>query len=379
MGIPGLLKELNALVGTDAHISAYKGKRVAVDASGWLHRSTYSCALELLLGTPTTGYVALLKTLLLTLLDHEVVPVIVFDGAYLPAKQRTNAQREANRLRHQSLALHYHSVSNAELATYHAQHAVSVTPAITHAFLALCRESNVDFLVAPYEADAQMAQLVSSGDVYACVTEDSDLVAFGCDRLFIKLERTGVGREIVVADLLCARPVDAFVRRLKNVYAEGGLLGMCVLSGCDYLPSLKGMGLRTAAKWWSEQGCIELIVSRLRQAGKGKRKKGFGKAKARSGDRAKKKKSDAEQPEVKEEAERCVVDLIEEVEDGDEPMAAVDAEDGETRVESDDEESANVGKLELYDDYALEFHKVAHTRPHPAIIDVLPASCPAER
>lgn len=40
----------------------------------------------------------------------------------------------------------------------------------------------VQFVVAPYEADAQMAYLARKGDVQLIVTEDSDLLAYGCPR-----------------------------------------------------------------------------------------------------------------------------------------------------------------------------------------------------
>lgn len=38
------------------------------------------------------------------------------------------------------------------------------------------------FIVAPYEADAQMAYLAKRGDVQLVLTEDSDLLAYGCPR-----------------------------------------------------------------------------------------------------------------------------------------------------------------------------------------------------
>lgn len=39
------------------------------------------------------------------------------------------------------------------------------------------------WLVAPYEADAQMSYLAVNGDVHAVLTEDSDMVAYGCPRV----------------------------------------------------------------------------------------------------------------------------------------------------------------------------------------------------
>jgi exonuclease-1 len=44
------------------------------------------------------------------------------------------------------------------------------------------KSEGVSFVVAPYEADAQMAYLARSGQVQLVVTEDSDLLAYGCPR-----------------------------------------------------------------------------------------------------------------------------------------------------------------------------------------------------
>lgn len=45
------------------------------------------------------------------------------------------------------------------------------------------RALGVDCLVAPYEADAQLAYLNKTGIVQAVITEDSDLLAFGCKKV----------------------------------------------------------------------------------------------------------------------------------------------------------------------------------------------------
>lgn len=45
------------------------------------------------------------------------------------------------------------------------------------------RTRGVDCIVAPYEADAQLAFLSKSGLAHAVITEDSDLLAFGCKKV----------------------------------------------------------------------------------------------------------------------------------------------------------------------------------------------------
>ncbi len=47
----------------------------------------------------------------------------------------------------------------------------------------------IDFVVAPYEADAQLAYLEKIGLIQAIITEDSDLLVFGCKRVSINYYR----------------------------------------------------------------------------------------------------------------------------------------------------------------------------------------------
>ena len=42
------------------------------------------------------------------------------------------------------------------------------------------RAAKIGFLVAPYEADAQLAFLCRNGHVSAVITEDADLLPYGC-------------------------------------------------------------------------------------------------------------------------------------------------------------------------------------------------------
>jgi hypothetical protein len=45
------------------------------------------------------------------------------------------------------------------------------------------QQEGVQYVVAPYEADAQMAYLAIHGHVDVIITEDSDLIAYGCPQV----------------------------------------------------------------------------------------------------------------------------------------------------------------------------------------------------
>jgi len=58
-------------------------------------------------------------------------------------------------------------------------------------FMDVLKELEIEFIVAPYEADAQMAYMVKEGIAEFAISEDSDLIAYGCPRILMKLDWNG--------------------------------------------------------------------------------------------------------------------------------------------------------------------------------------------
>ena len=85
-----------------------------------------------------------------------------------------------------------------------------------------------------------MAYLVRHGFVDGVVTEDSDLVPHRCASVFFKMDNDGMGQEIRYADVTANRDLS-FAGFTPDQFLE-----MCVMSGCDYLPSLPGVGIKKA-------------------------------------------------------------------------------------------------------------------------------------
>lgn len=54
-------------------------------------------------------------------------------------------------------------------------------------FIDILQCLDIEYYIAPYEADAQMAYLVKEGIADFAVTEDSDLIAYGCPKTILKL------------------------------------------------------------------------------------------------------------------------------------------------------------------------------------------------
>ena len=56
-------------------------------------------------------------------------------------------------------------------------------------------------VVAPYEADAQLAHMFRTKIIDMVITEDSDLLAFGVTKVFFKMDLAGKGFEVDMSHL----------------------------------------------------------------------------------------------------------------------------------------------------------------------------------
>ncbi|XP_044070961.1 exonuclease 1 [Siniperca chuatsi] len=240
MGISGLLQFIKDAA-EPMNVKKYKGQTVAVDTYCWLHKGAFSCAEKLAKGEPTDQYVWYCMKFVDMLLSFSVAPILVFDGRNLPSKREVEKarkeRREANLQKGRQL-LREGKVSAARDCF---TRCVNITPAMAHNLIKTARARGVDCVVAPYEADAQLAYLTKSGLAQAVITEDSDLLAFGCKKVILKMDKEGNGLEIDQSNL-------GRCRSLGNVFTEEKFRYMCILSGCDYLASLHGIGLGKACK-----------------------------------------------------------------------------------------------------------------------------------
>lgn len=66
--------------------------------------------------------------------------------------------------------------------------AIDVSPDVAYKLIEELKIRNIEFIVAPYEADAQLAYLNRVGIVDFIITEDSDLLAFGAKKILYKLD-----------------------------------------------------------------------------------------------------------------------------------------------------------------------------------------------
>ncbi|XVF50511.1 hypothetical protein PTKIN_Ptkin04bG0107000 [Pterospermum kingtungense] len=266
MGIKDLLRFMKPFI-EPIHIKKYAGKRVGIDAYSWLHKGAYSCSMEICLDSNSekkSRYIDYFMHRIDLLRYHKITPFVVFDGANIPCKAATENERYRRRKENREFAMAKLKEGNVKGASDLFQRAVSITPALAHQLIQILRSEKIEFVVAPYEADAQLAYLATlgtdKGGVAAVITEDSDLIAYGCPAITFKMDRYGNGEELILAkifDSVTSKP--SFRNFDKELFTC-----MCVLAGCDFLPSVPGIGIVKAHSLVSKYRNIDRVLSVLK-------------------------------------------------------------------------------------------------------------------
>ena len=198
------------------------------------------------------------------------------EEAFLASAEGADASAAAEQLRQQAL-----DAERAELrAQQHraAKAAEGVTPEMFAEVQALLEMFGVPFVVAPFEAEAQCAELERAGLVDAVVTDDSDVFLFGAATVCRHFFEEKKFMEIYTADCVAQR-LGLDRRRLAE---------LALLLGSDYTPGVPGVGIVNALeilhafpgmdglrrfKAWVDAPDSELVAAALAKAA---RKRGKG-------------------------------------------------------------------------------------------------------
>lgn len=266
MGIKDLLKFVKPYV-EPIHIKKYAGQRVGIDAYSWLHKGAYSCSMELSLnmeGDKKLQYLKYFMHRIKMLRHYKITPVVVFDGGSLPCKAATQDERNKKRQENRDLAMEKLKEGNVAAASELFQRGVSISPLMAHQLIQILRSESIEFIVAPYEADGQLAYMSclepENGGIVAVISEDSDLLVYGCPAVIFKMDQYGNGQEVILDKVFNSVSHAPSFRNFDRIL----FTGMCVLAGCDFLQSVPGIGIVKAHGLVSKYRNLDRVLSILK-------------------------------------------------------------------------------------------------------------------
>lgn len=210
MGIKDFFKLIK---GESVKLTAYRDKVLAFDALLEIYRANYGMSSPLLFDGIVTSGVSTIFNNVLECRKLGITPIYIFDNQSCALKSETVAKRTAK--------LTKYMVSDAKRL--------------------LCL-MGVDIIIAPegYEAEHLGARLVMEGTVDALVTRDADAIMFGCP-IMLKKEKGKNFTEYKVNNIL--ENLDITIEDLRKIG---------VALGCDFAPKVKGIGVKTVLKKYTD-------------------------------------------------------------------------------------------------------------------------------
>jgi len=243
---------------------AYTGRVIAIDASMCLYQflimiregSSGSFAnLSNKEGQVTSHLVGFLARTI-RLMESGIKPVYVFDGAPPELKLGELEARRARRERAGEALEAAREGGEAEDVLRSTKMTVRVTPEQTEQTKRLLRLMGVPVIEAPSEAEATCAGLCKAGKVYASATEDLDCLTFGT-RVLIRNLFAVESQKKTIYEVTLAAALEQLGLSMEQ------FVDFCILCGCDYCDSLKGIGPKTAIGLIQRYGRLEGILAGL--------------------------------------------------------------------------------------------------------------------
>lgn len=147
-------------------------------------------------------------------------------------------------------------VGTTEDVTRFSKRTVKVTPEHNNECKRLLKTMGIPYVEAPCEAEAQCAELSRSGKVYAAASEDMDTITFNSPYLLRHLTFSEA-RKLPIDEVSLEKTLEG----LKFTMPQ--FIDLCILMGCDYTESIRGIGPKTAFNLITQHKSIEEVLKHL--------------------------------------------------------------------------------------------------------------------
>ncbi|EGR28613.1 hypothetical protein IMG5_171750 [Ichthyophthirius multifiliis] len=267
MGIEGLSQLIKPIL-EKKYLSQLNIKSVAVDAMYFLYKGCYACSYQLNNNIETKEYMIYLFKIIKLLQFYKIEPIIVFDGRSLPAKDLTHKQRENTKQKNLDIANKLIEEGKKQESFKYFSRCLRVNKKMIYEVIDTLFHNKIKFVISPYEADAQIAFMVRKGITDAAVTEDSDLICYGCPRVIFKLKLDGSCEYLdlnkYTENQALRKTIQCESLRCFLAQSENNRILICIMAGSDYIPSIHGIGIKKAIDLFYRLNNFQSVMRKLR-------------------------------------------------------------------------------------------------------------------
>lgn len=190
-------------------------------------------------------------------IEMGIKPIYVFDGKPPEEKMQELAKRKNRMEEAVSAESDFKELGDEEQRIKMSKRSVRVSRDQIEEAKILLKAMGIPYIESPTEAEAQCAEMCRAGVVYATGTEDMDALTFGSTKLLRNLSASEAkGKEVLQIDL------DIALKQMQLNMDE--FIDLCILCGCDYCGTIKGVGYKTAYQLIQTHRTIENVLKNLK-------------------------------------------------------------------------------------------------------------------
>ncbi|TPX30835.1 hypothetical protein SmJEL517_g05703 [Synchytrium microbalum] len=263
MGIQGLTKVIadhapEAM--TEHDIKNYFGRKVAIDASMSIYQFLIAVRSDGQQLTneagETTSHLMGIFYRTLRMIEHGIKPCYVFDGKPPVAKSAELKKRGEKRAEALEEMKKAEETGDTETFDKFSRRTVKVTKEHNEECKRLLKLMGVPYVDAPCEAEAQCAALAKAGKVYAAASEDMDTLTFGAPVLLRHLTFSEA-RKMNISEIHLDKALEGMKMSMEQ------FTDLCILLGCDYCDSIKGVGPHRAMELMQKYKNLDDAIKHL--------------------------------------------------------------------------------------------------------------------
>ncbi|XP_071085280.1 flap endonuclease 1-like [Haliotis cracherodii] len=263
MGIHGLSKLLGDCAPSsmkENEIKNYFGRKVAIDASMSIYQfliAVRSDGSQLMNEEgETTSHLMGMFYRTIRMVENGIKPVYVFDGKPPEMKSGELSKRAERREEAQKGLEKAEEAGDDENIDKFNRRLVKVTKQHNEDCKQLLKLMGIPYVEAPCEAEAQCAALARAGKVFAAGTEDMDALTFG-SKVLLRHLTFSEARKMPIKEI----HLDRVLEELS--LSQDEFIDLCILLGCDYCDSIRGIGPKRAIELIKQHRSIETILDHL--------------------------------------------------------------------------------------------------------------------
>ncbi|ELR18579.1 XPG Iregion domain containing protein [Acanthamoeba castellanii str. Neff] len=207
----------------------------------------------------TTSHLMGIWSRTLRLIAYGIKPVYVFDGRPPVMKGTELKKRSAKKKEAEQGLEEATELGDTETMRKLEKRTVHVTPKHNEECKKLLRLMGIPVVEAPTEAEAQCAELCRAGKVFATGSEDMDSLTFATPILLRHLNYAEAQKKPII-EIDLEKVLKGFGMTMEQ------FIDLCILAGCDYCDTIRGIGPKRALEMIRKYGSIEGTLKNLDKA-----------------------------------------------------------------------------------------------------------------